>query len=54
MGDLGEADTRGPGPLQPPRVITALPKDGMVLRGSTMPSPGTGDMLIHEVHLGRG
>lgn len=47
LGELGQADTRGPGLLQPLKVITALPKDGVALRGSTMPSPGTGDMLIH-------
>lgn len=54
MRDLGEADARGPGLLQPPRVITAPPKHGMGLRGSTMPSTGTGDRLTHKVHLGRG
>lgn len=54
MRDLGEADARGPGLLQPPRVITAPPKHGMGLRGSTMPPAGTRDRLIHTVHLGRG
>lgn len=54
MGNLGEADARGPGLLQPLRVITASPKHGMGLRRSTMPSTGTGDRLTHKVHLGRG
>lgn len=40
LGELGEADTRGPGLLQPPKGITALPKDGVVPRGPTMPSLG--------------
>lgn len=54
LGDLGKGDTRSPGTLQPLKVTTAPPKDGIVLKGSTMLSPGLGVMLIPKVHLGRG